>query len=1093
MLACQVGRLPVVEYLMSTGKVNVNAVDHNGCTALHHSCWEGHPKIVNYLISVGADEHAVNKKKCRPLDVCKTPQMREQVLHIIKAHAVNDTDLVLPDTAPDVSTDFTVTESTKAYRDSIESFREFVAHYGTAPEGEPDTMLRAESTFTNGDLSFTTELTSEIMNEALESPKNKAATPPARRLSAKGYAVSLESFDRGPSPPPSESVVSGRKDGKGSKRGISDVLEKATEEYALTHPHELLPKSESSNSAAVMLATKLLTPESASKKDTRSASPGSGASASTQGEGEIANGGTTPAAPDRSTSLPLPATTDKPIVSQRDLLKQISNAFPAEGVVKLVWRICKQLGDVLAIINLVLKHPEALHPDLRDERGLTPLQCAILSGFGEIVEFMVEKKLYLQCTDPLGDTPLHKACVTGSVDIARTIIDKFESVNVNAKNNEGSTALHIAVAGNFFDLVKYLVLTARASLEAKDKRGRSPVDVAVEIESQELVDFLETAQLDELDNMADGDIALTGDGPMSPGMGHAVSAQRALMIGSPKVTRKSSKEERERSNSSSSIVDTTLLSPEEMWSAKIEEKIKHTKVPNTPLETEPVSLEVETVPPVLESPAVDLATSPEVEEENKQTESPSTPLETEPVSFEVETVPPVLESPAVDPATSSEPLLFTPAPTTPKKSSISMLFGSVQSMMDEMEKELDDELSAGADVDTTAGAVAGLPLSITEVCNGVVFEEDLGYDDADDDAESVHDENMDLSIHQHKLVSLLGYSNSASMDEGDFSGEAEIRMSGSTPPPDCMADDEKEEWMYLSRALLQARQMEEETEEAIQTQQKSRVLDTASVMAVDIRWLYLMGAACRVLGSSGYKALARRFYQWKYADVGGPSAVGLYSAFYNRTPDDEASLSRNELHDSKQRGALAARMTPALVFALHVLGRHARTCQRNIRREACAKAWALWASLVSEAPVLTAASSIDLHDDEHVHQAACVDDLGAAFDMERTMDSSMAGSIFPGLKGYDEECAREHEGAGAGEEALDASALEVDGEEDQGDGAAVEEEEEEEGSVGEEKGQEGELEELEDLTVLGALPNELNVLLKPNEVYLVVVMTMTMH
>lgn len=1078
MLACQVGRLSVVEYLFSTGKVNVDAVDNNGCTALHHCCWEGHPRIAKYLISIGANEHALNKKKCRPVDVCKSPAMRDHFMDIVKAHAMRDRDVEVPDTAPDVSSDFAVSENSKAYRDSIESFREFVAHYGTAPDGEPDLLSRS---LTNGDISFSSQFTSDIMSEGLEPPIKKDSTPPARRLSAKGYVVSLESVERDSlSPLPDDAAEASVQKQRSAKRGISDVLEKATAEYATTHP---ISKSESTDSAAVRLATKLLTPEAVvpmsftfdGKEEDVTQEVLEPHESATMSSSSIIS------SPDRSNSMPVPTTpssSEKVSPSQRDLIKQVSNPFPAEGVVKLVWRICKTLGDVLAIINLVLKHPEALHSELRDEKGLTPLQCAILSGHVEVVEFMVEKKLYLHATDPLGDTPLHKACITGNVEIAKTLL-KYEDVKVNAKNNQGCTPLHIAVAGDFTDLVKFLVLTARANIEAKDAKGRTPVDMAVDIENQDLVDFLETVQSNEVVNMADGDRFLIDDGLLSPGLGHAVSAQRALM-GSPKVTRKLSSEDRANSAASNGQV---LLSPEELWSAKVESKGKTAESPKTPPSNILTVSNAETPVALMTS---DIAIASPEAAGSSTASTPNSKKKKGTLSFlfgSMHSIADQMENEfnEMDENTTEDPSLTANV--------------SLQAMVDDMERKL-DEMDENTVRDPSSTST--VPLSITEVCHGVVFEEELDGAD-EDDKESVHDEDLDLIAHQHKLVSLLGYSNSAStsMDEGDFSGGEDIRMTGVTPPPDCMADDEREEWMYLSRALLQARQMEEETQATIRVQEESRVLNTRSLMQVDVRWLFLMGSVCRVLGSTSYKTLAKRFYQWKYSDVGGPAAVGLFSGFYNRSNDDPSpSRADSSDIDRNKSSGLAARMTPALLFALHVLGRHARVCQRKSRRAAVAKAWAMWASLRN------GVSSSSRIDNDIIPYVGGGDDLGSIFDMERTMDSSMAGSVFPGLQEgerveghcmasvFDMEDGERYESEvwvdaddDDGKEAQHADDEAADSEEGSGD-----EEGENEGGSGDEGEESGEdkeaedLEEIEGLTGLGPLPSDLEVLFKPNEV-----------
>ncbi|KAJ1901513.1 hypothetical protein LPJ66_000736 [Kickxella alabastrina] len=56
-------------------------VDHqnkmNGWTALHWACARGHLKVADMLIRAGANLHIKNAKSQRPVDICKTDELRE--------------------------------------------------------------------------------------------------------------------------------------------------------------------------------------------------------------------------------------------------------------------------------------------------------------------------------------------------------------------------------------------------------------------------------------------------------------------------------------------------------------------------------------------------------------------------------------------------------------------------------------------------------------------------------------------------------------------------------------------------------------------------------------------------------------------------------------------------------------------------------------------------------------------------------------------------------------------------------------------------------------------------------------------------------
>jgi ankyrin repeat protein len=86
-------------------------------------------------------------------------------------------------------------------------------------------------------------------------------------------------------------------------------------------------------------------------------------------------------------------------------------------------------------------------------------------------------------------TPLQFAARKGYGDCLKVLIRA--RVNLNAKNSvTGRTALHEAVEGNPFrggqeDMIK-LLLRAGANTEIKDKKGRTPKQMAVAIKRPDL-------------------------------------------------------------------------------------------------------------------------------------------------------------------------------------------------------------------------------------------------------------------------------------------------------------------------------------------------------------------------------------------------------------------------------------------------------------------------------------------------------------------------------------------------------------------------------------------------------------------------------
>ena len=55
------GMLPAVKYLVEELGADVNAVDHDGNTAVHHAASRGDTEMIRYLVSKGADVKKVNR------------------------------------------------------------------------------------------------------------------------------------------------------------------------------------------------------------------------------------------------------------------------------------------------------------------------------------------------------------------------------------------------------------------------------------------------------------------------------------------------------------------------------------------------------------------------------------------------------------------------------------------------------------------------------------------------------------------------------------------------------------------------------------------------------------------------------------------------------------------------------------------------------------------------------------------------------------------------------------------------------------------------------------------------------------------------
>ena len=104
----------------------------------------------------------------------------------------------------------------------------------------------------------------------------------------------------------------------------------------------------------------------------------------------------------------------------------------------------------------------------KDENGSTPLHIASSEGRTDVVKCLTEMGAQIEAKKlaPGGETPLHCA---GNAEVAKYLIQK--GANIEAKDDDGSTPLHVSVESDRLDVVKQLIemgaeKEAKASLTA---------------------------------------------------------------------------------------------------------------------------------------------------------------------------------------------------------------------------------------------------------------------------------------------------------------------------------------------------------------------------------------------------------------------------------------------------------------------------------------------------------------------------------------------------------------------------------------------------------------------------------------------------
>ncbi|MFP3030265.1 MAG: ankyrin repeat domain-containing protein [Wolbachia sp.] len=125
----------------------------------------------------------------------------------------------------------------------------------------------------------------------------------------------------------------------------------------------------------------------------------------------------------------------------------------------------------------------------KDDKGWTPLHEAASKGSLELAKLFVKERADVNAKNNKGWTPLHEAVQSGHSNIVEFLIDT-NGTDIEAKsNNEKNTPLHVAADTGQLGIVN-LLANKKANVNAVNKYGKKPLDIAKEKNHQDIVDFL---------------------------------------------------------------------------------------------------------------------------------------------------------------------------------------------------------------------------------------------------------------------------------------------------------------------------------------------------------------------------------------------------------------------------------------------------------------------------------------------------------------------------------------------------------------------------------------------------------------------------
>ncbi|CAI0541025.1 unnamed protein product [Linum tenue] len=144
------------------------------------------------------------------------------------------------------------------------------------------------------------------------------------------------------------------------------------------------------------------------------------------------------------------------------------------------------------VVNLLLETDSDLAKIARNN-GKTVLHSAARMGHLEIVHSLITKDPSSGFrTDKKGQTALHMAVKGQNVDIVLELLKPDPSVS-SLEDNKGNTALHIATAKCRTQNVRCLLSVEGININAMNKSGETPLDIAEKVGTPELVSVLKEA------------------------------------------------------------------------------------------------------------------------------------------------------------------------------------------------------------------------------------------------------------------------------------------------------------------------------------------------------------------------------------------------------------------------------------------------------------------------------------------------------------------------------------------------------------------------------------------------------------------------
>ena len=133
--------------------------------------------------------------------------------------------------------------------------------------------------------------------------------------------------------------------------------------------------------------------------------------------------------------------------------------------------------------------------NIRDANGNTALHIAVANNNYDMVDILLTFGANPNLINNNGETALHMAINSGNAEIIANIVT-YQYLHIDARDDDGNTALHIAAARGFFPAAMILI-NSGANIHLENNNGQNPLEIADRLRNIEIANLILEADYKE--------------------------------------------------------------------------------------------------------------------------------------------------------------------------------------------------------------------------------------------------------------------------------------------------------------------------------------------------------------------------------------------------------------------------------------------------------------------------------------------------------------------------------------------------------------------------------------------------------------------